>query len=174
VFTGVIRELGRASRLLGSKSRREGDRHKQHPGARGPTRPADEPTPARAGRDTKQERVNLRYRKGVKSEPTGTDEGSRSNAQYRGAGGNLSPKAWGTEAQGTHDKTRKNAGRQCLGMTSVPRKGRRDFEPGSCLNVTGAECEELPARKWASWEGSSSHVACGLVSHRLVARQGHY
>ena len=32
------------------------------------------------------------------------DEGSRSNAQYRGAEGNLGPDAWGTEAQGTHDK----------------------------------------------------------------------
>ncbi|MCK6501097.1 MAG: hypothetical protein L6Q38_16580, partial [Nitrospira sp.] len=50
---------------------------------------------------------------GSESEPTGKDEGSRSNAQYRGAGGNSHPEAWGTEAQGTHDKTRKNAGRQC-------------------------------------------------------------
>jgi hypothetical protein len=53
VFTGEIRELGRASRLLGSKSRSKGDRHQQHPGVRWPTQPADEPTPARAGRDTK-------------------------------------------------------------------------------------------------------------------------
>ena len=52
-FKWVIRELGRASRLLGSKSRSRGDRHNQHPGACGPTRPADEPTPATAGRDTK-------------------------------------------------------------------------------------------------------------------------
>ena len=52
VFTGVTRELGRASRLLGSNSRSEDDRHKQHPGARWPTRPVDEPTPARAGRET--------------------------------------------------------------------------------------------------------------------------
>ena len=61
----------------------------------------------------KHKRVNPRYRKGAKSEPTGKDEGSRSNAQYRGAGGNLSPDAWGTKAQGTHDKTRRSAGRQC-------------------------------------------------------------
>ena len=61
----------------------------------------------------KDERINPRYRKGAKSEPTGTDEGSRSNAQYRGAGGNLSLEAWGTEAQGTPDKSRKAAGRQC-------------------------------------------------------------
>ena len=46
VSTRVIRELGRASRLLGSNSRMEGDRHNQHPGAWWPTRPADEPNPA--------------------------------------------------------------------------------------------------------------------------------
>jgi len=50
----VTRELGRASRLLGSNSRREGDRHEQHPGVWWPTRPTDEPTPAQAGRDTKK------------------------------------------------------------------------------------------------------------------------
>lgn len=52
-FKGVIRELGRTSRLLGSKSRNEGDRHDQHPGGCWPTQPAGEPTPAPAGRDTK-------------------------------------------------------------------------------------------------------------------------
>ena len=50
----VIRELGRASRLLGSNSRSEGDRHEQHPGVYWPTRPMGEPTPAQAGRDTNQ------------------------------------------------------------------------------------------------------------------------
>jgi hypothetical protein len=53
VFRGVIRELGRASRLLESQSRKEGERHKQHPGVWWPTRPTDEPTLAQAGRDTK-------------------------------------------------------------------------------------------------------------------------
>ena len=48
----VIRELGRASRLLGRNSRTKGDRLKQHPGVCGSARPADEPTPAQAGRDT--------------------------------------------------------------------------------------------------------------------------
>ena len=52
VGTRVIRELGRASRLLGSNSRTTGDRHKQHPGICWATRPADEPNPAQAGRDT--------------------------------------------------------------------------------------------------------------------------
>ena len=53
VIKGVIRELGRASRLLGRNSRNRGDRLKQHPGVSWPTRPVDEPTPAQAGRDTK-------------------------------------------------------------------------------------------------------------------------
>jgi hypothetical protein len=53
VDKGVIRELGRASRLLGTKRRSKGDRRKQHPGVSWPARPVDEPTPAQAGRDTK-------------------------------------------------------------------------------------------------------------------------
>ena len=54
-FRGVTRELGRASRLLGSNRRSKGDRRNQHPGVWWPTRPADEPTPASAGRDTKND-----------------------------------------------------------------------------------------------------------------------
>ena len=50
----VIRELGRASRLLGSNRRSKGDRRNQHPGVNWPARPADEPTLAQARRDTKQ------------------------------------------------------------------------------------------------------------------------
>ena len=53
VFTGVIRELGRASRLLGNNSRSKGDRRNQHPGVCWPTRPAHEPTLVQAGRGTK-------------------------------------------------------------------------------------------------------------------------
>jgi hypothetical protein len=53
VFKGVTRELGRASRLLGSNGRREGDRLNQHPGVQWSTRPMDEPSSARAERDTK-------------------------------------------------------------------------------------------------------------------------
>jgi hypothetical protein len=53
-FKGVTRELGRASRLLGRESRTKGDRHNQHPGVWGPTRPPGEPTLARAGRNTNE------------------------------------------------------------------------------------------------------------------------
>ena len=48
----VVRELGRASRLLGNNRRSKGDRRNQHPGVCWSARPADEPTPAQAGRDT--------------------------------------------------------------------------------------------------------------------------
>jgi len=50
----VIRELGRASRLLGNNRRSKGDRRNQHPGVWWPTRPAGEPTPAFTGRNTKR------------------------------------------------------------------------------------------------------------------------
>ena len=49
----VIRELGRASRLLGSNRRSKGDRRNQHPDVSWLTRPVDEPTPVQTGRDTK-------------------------------------------------------------------------------------------------------------------------
>ena len=52
-FRGVIRELGRASRLLGNNGRTKGDRRNQHPGVSWPTPPEHEPNLARAGRDTK-------------------------------------------------------------------------------------------------------------------------
>jgi len=54
----VIRELGRASRLLGSNCRSKGDRHNQRPGVSWPTRSTDEPTPAQAGRNTKESASN--------------------------------------------------------------------------------------------------------------------
>ncbi len=53
-FRGVTRELGRASRLLGNKSRSRGDRRKQHPGVCRSTRTVNEPNPAQAGRDTQK------------------------------------------------------------------------------------------------------------------------
>jgi len=52
-FRGVIRELGRTSRLLGTTGRSTGDRRNQHPGVYRWTRTVNEPKPARAGRNTK-------------------------------------------------------------------------------------------------------------------------
>jgi hypothetical protein len=50
----VIRELGRASRLFGRHSRKQGDRLEQHPGVWRPTRPSCEPNTAQAERNTKR------------------------------------------------------------------------------------------------------------------------
>ena len=53
-FRGVIRELGRASRLLGRESRRAGERQEQHPGVHRTMRTASEPNSAQAGGDTNE------------------------------------------------------------------------------------------------------------------------
>jgi len=53
----ATRELGRASRLLGSNGR-PGDRRNQHPGIQRATHLMDEPDPARAGRNTKIDALN--------------------------------------------------------------------------------------------------------------------
>ena len=47
-FRGVIRELGRTSRLLGNNCRSRGDRRSQHPGVCRSTRTVNEPSLARA------------------------------------------------------------------------------------------------------------------------------
>jgi hypothetical protein len=54
----VIRELGRASRLLGNKRRTTGDRLNQHPGDWRRTWPPSEPNLARAGRNTNRSASN--------------------------------------------------------------------------------------------------------------------
>jgi hypothetical protein len=52
LIIACVKRSWSASRLLGSKSRSEGNRHNQHPGVSWPTRPADEPASAQAERDT--------------------------------------------------------------------------------------------------------------------------
>jgi len=52
-FRGVIRELGRASRLLGNKCRSRGGRRNQHPGVRRWMRAGSEPSLAGARWNTK-------------------------------------------------------------------------------------------------------------------------
>ena len=140
----VIRELGRASRLLGSNRRSEGDRHQQHPGVCWPTRLADEPASAQAERNTN---------KNASTQGTGTElnanrpgrtkavVATHSTARQRAA--MLLARTRGEPRPGTHDKGRKAAGRQCRGMASVPGKGRRDIEPYNCLYETGLECTKV-------------------------------
>lgn len=54
VLKGVIRELGRTSRLLGKNRRNPGDRPKQHPGVCRWMRTASEPNLAQARRNTNE------------------------------------------------------------------------------------------------------------------------
>ncbi len=53
MLKGVIRELGRTARLLGTNRRNTGDRHNQYPGVYRWRRAVNEPNPAQAGRNTK-------------------------------------------------------------------------------------------------------------------------
>jgi len=71
-FRGVTRELGRASRLLGSQSRSKGDRQNQHPGVPWSTLPLIEPTPATAGRNTKNTSIQGTGREPKANRPGGT------------------------------------------------------------------------------------------------------
>jgi hypothetical protein len=87
-FKGVIRELGRASRLLGSERRSKDDRHQEHPGNCYLTQAAVEPTPATAEGNTKQWASN----QGTGREPKANQPGrtkavvaTRSTASLRAA-----------------------------------------------------------------------------------------
>jgi hypothetical protein len=149
VFTGVTRELGRASRLLGSSSRREDDRQEQHPGDYWPTRLMDEPTSARVERNTNNNASTQGTGREPKANRPGRTKAVVATHSTVGQGGNPSPDAWGTKAQGTHDKGRKAAGRQCWDMASVPGKGRMDIEPNTCLYETGLDCTKLRGQEFA-------------------------
>jgi len=113
VFKGVIRELGRASRLLGNNRRIAGDRHNQHPGARGSARSVDEPTPARAGRNTKKSASTQgtgRERQVNRPERTKAVVATHSTA---GQGATSARTRGEPRPKGPTVTIRKNAGRQC-------------------------------------------------------------
>jgi hypothetical protein len=56
------------------------------------------------------------------------------------------------------------------GMTSVSRKGRRDFELTNCLNETGADCRTVKIQLCVLM-GSNSHAsAVREIRRLLVAR----
>ena len=120
-----------------------------------------------------KERVNPRYRKGAQSAPTGTDEGSRSNAMYRGAGDNSCPEAWGTEAQGTHDKSRKAAGRQCRAWRRCQGKAGGTLSPQSAYTQLARNAHRSERRLTSS---DGQQKPCRLVvssTARFLARKGH-
>ena len=128
-FKRVNRELGRASRLLGSNRRMEGDRRNQHPGAYWPTRPASEPTLAQARRDTNRNASTQGTGREHKADRPGWTEAVVATHSTAGQGVDLCPDAWGTKAQGTHDNTRKSAGRQCRAWRQCQGKAGGTLSP---------------------------------------------
>ena len=88
------------------------------------------------------------------------DEGSRSNAQYRRAGGNPGPDAWGTEAQGTHDNSRKAAGRQCRAWRRCQGKAGGTLSPQTVCTKLALSAQES--------EGTSVHSDGQQQPCRLV------
>jgi hypothetical protein len=58
------------------------------------------------------------------------------------------------------------------GMTSAPKKGRRDFEPANCLNETGVECERVPAQAVGLGWAATVMSPCGVVNCKVLGPQG--
>jgi len=58
------------------------------------------------------------------------------------------------------------------GMTSAPRKGRRDFEPANCLNETGVDCTKVQAREFALGWAATVMSPCGVVNCKVLGPQG--
>ena len=53
------------------------------------------------------------------------------------------------------------------GMASVPKKGRRDFEPANCLNENGADCNKDREQKSALGWAATAMSPCGLVNCKV-------
>ena len=58
------------------------------------------------------------------------------------------------------------------GMTSAPRKGRRDFEPANCLNETGVDCTKVQARGFALGWAATVMSPCGVVNCKVLGPRG--
>jgi hypothetical protein len=58
------------------------------------------------------------------------------------------------------------------GMTSAPRKGRRDFEPANCLNETGADCQSVRAQGIAFGWAATVMSPCGVVICKVTGPRG--
>ena len=57
------------------------------------------------------------------------------------------------------------------GMTSAPRKGRRDLEPANCLNETGVDCTKVRARGFALGWAATVMSPCGVVNCKVLGQQ---
>jgi hypothetical protein len=58
------------------------------------------------------------------------------------------------------------------GMTSAPRKGRRDIEPANCLNETGVDCTKVQARGLALGWAATVMSPCGVVNCKVLGPRG--
>ena len=58
------------------------------------------------------------------------------------------------------------------GMTSAPRKGRRDIEPANCLNEGGADCERISAHGYVLGWAATVMSPCGLVNCKVTGPGG--
>ena len=167
----VIRELGRASRFLGSNSRMAGDRLNQHPGVWGPTRPADEPSPARAGRNTKSNAST----QGTGREPQANRPG-RTKAVVA---------AHSTAGQGaTHVWTRGEPRPKGPTIQAArQREGNAGHDVCARERQPGLRAQKLSVRNWCGLQknqnagisvlmGSNSHAPCGLVNCKVLGPSG--
>ena len=58
------------------------------------------------------------------------------------------------------------------GMTSAPRKDRRDFEPANCLNETGVDCTKVQVRGFALGWAATVMSPCGVVNCKVLGPRG--
>jgi hypothetical protein len=58
------------------------------------------------------------------------------------------------------------------GMTSAPKKGRRDFEPANCLNETGVDCTRVQAQGFAHGWAATVMSPCGVVNCKVLGSRG--
>jgi hypothetical protein len=168
VFRGVTRELGRASRLLGSNRRSKGDRRTQHPGVSWLTWPADEPTLAQAGRDTK----HSASAQGTGREPK-ADRPGRTKAvvaTHSTAGQGRSPvRTRGEPRPKGPTITLAGAREGNAGYDVCAPERQRGHRAQRLSEQKGRGVPKSPAAGACGWMGSTSHVACGLISCRLLA-----
>src|SRR5882724_9169461 len=58
------------------------------------------------------------------------------------------------------------------GMTSAPRKGRRDIEPANCLNKAGVDCGRVSAQGFVPGWAATVMSPCGVVNCKVLGPQG--
>jgi len=169
----VIRELGRASRLLGSKSRTEGDRHNQHPGDWWPTRPADEPNLAQAGRDTNPSASNQGTGREHKAHRPGRTKAVVATHSTAGHGATLARKRGEPRPKGpTITLTRAREGN--AGHDVCAKERQPGLRAQKAVSTELARIAKESERRYKRFDGQQQ--SCRLVvssTARSLARKGH-